>query len=107
MRAQAFEKLARLGVLAETDLRLAVERTDSEEIRARARQLLGAIDDPHRRLPAVVRYLRAVHVLERIGSAPAAEVLRGLAKGSSHASLTRRAAAALERMAHASKAAPR
>jgi len=99
-RRAATEKLARLGPVAEPALRRALGRSDSEEVRARARQLLESLDDPHRRSGQVVRPLRAVYVLERIASERARGALRRLSSGSPQANLTRRAAAALARLKH-------
>jgi WD40 repeat protein len=49
-------------------------------------------------LPEQLRCLRALEVLERIGSPAAREVLQSLTRGAAHASLTREAEAALQRM---------
>ncbi|MGB2820883.1 MAG: WD40 repeat domain-containing protein, partial [Phycisphaerae bacterium] len=98
VRRLATEKLARLGPVAEPALRQAAGQSDSEEVRARARRLLDALDDPHQRSGLIVRPLRAVHVLEQIGSDEARAILRRLSSGSPHATLTRRVAAALARL---------
>ncbi len=98
VRRRATGRLAQLGALAEPALRRALDGCDSEEARARARQLLEALDDPHRRSGGIVRQLRGVYVLERIASDEARGVLRRLSSGSPQANLTRRAAAALERL---------
>jgi RNA polymerase sigma factor (sigma-70 family) len=50
--------------------------------------------------PEVVRTLRAVAVLERIGSPDAREILKTLSGGASGAELTREAKSALERLDH-------
>jgi WD40 repeat protein len=99
VRNRACDSLGRLGPLAETALRrAAAAETCGEEVRARAQQLLSALDDPLQRSGDMVRQLRAVFVLERIALPQAREVLRKLAAGAPQATLTRRAAAALERM---------
>ncbi len=98
LRKRATEDLARLGPLAEPALRQAIEDSDNEEVRARAQLLLGALDDPHQRSGETVRQLRAVYVLERVGSDRAKKVLTRLAAGSPRATLTRRAVEALDRL---------
>ncbi|MGB2819439.1 MAG: hypothetical protein WBF17_00555, partial [Phycisphaerae bacterium] len=98
VRRRATEELARLGALAEPELRKALDESTGEEVRARIKQLLKPFDDPPRRSGEVLRQLRAVHVLERIASPKAVAVLKGLSRGSPHAGLSRRAAAALERL---------
>ena len=97
VRERATEALRRLGPAVEPALRLAARDTRSEEVRARARSLLAVLDRPPERTGQALRLLRAVHVLERIGSAEARGVLRRLVRGSPHATLTRRAAGALAR----------
>jgi HEAT repeat protein len=103
VRKQATAELARLGPLAEPALRRALAESQSEEVRARAQQLLAALDEPHQRSGQALRQLRAVHVLERIGSQEAKAVLRKLAGGSPSATATQRAAAALDRLGLAGK----
>jgi hypothetical protein len=89
--------LAALGDRAESVLRTALPKA-SAEARRRIEDILTQID------PAssadLRRGLRAVEVLERLGSADARQVLRMLAEGDPHARLTREAKAALERLAH-------
>jgi hypothetical protein len=72
--------------------------TTSPEVRRRLRKLLAAKD---RWLPSPeeMRALRAVEVLERIGTPAARDVLKKLAAGPAEAWVTRDAAAALERLA--------
>ena len=98
VRKQATEKLASLGPIAEPALRQALIASISAEVRARAGQLLDALDDPYRRSGESVRQLRAVHVLESIRSKEAKSVLQRLSSGSPRANLTCRASAALERL---------
>jgi hypothetical protein len=103
-RAKASRALAGVAEIIEPRLRRELERTSSAEVRARLRRLL---EDPH--LPALppesVRRLRAVAVLEHIGTAEAGELLRKLANGEPGDRLTRAADAALARIA-AAHAAP-
>jgi len=83
----------------EPDLREALGKTDSEEVRQRLRELLVEIP---RQLVApneAVGAIRAVAVLERIGTPKALRVLQTLTQGAPGALLTRRARAALARAA--------
>jgi hypothetical protein len=99
VRKRASDALGRLGPLAEIALRqAAASETSGEEVRARAHQLLDALDDPQQRSGEMVRQLRALYVLERIASPQARDVLRKLAAGAPQATLTQRAAGALERL---------
>ena len=100
VRRRATNELARMGAMAETTLRRVVADSASEEVRARAQELLEALDDPHRRTGAVIRQLRAVHALERIGTRAAIDLLGKLARGAEEANLTRRARAAVDRLRH-------
>src|SRR5581483_5218580 len=96
-RDAAEAKLAELGELAADALRPAAERSASAEQRARARQLLDRIGvvaaDPRR-----LRAVRAVEVVERVGSADARRLLAAWAGGAEGALLTREARAALDRL---------
>ncbi len=96
-RQRATAWLARLGPVVETQLRHALGEARSPEARARIEGLLDALDDPTERSGAALRQLRAVHVLERVGSADGDALLKALAGGSPRANLTRRAARALAR----------
>jgi hypothetical protein len=64
----------------------------SLEVHQRIERLLARIK------PETWRDLRAVEVLERIGSPEAKQVLESLAKGAEGARLTREAKASLERL---------
>jgi WD40 repeat protein len=82
---------------AEGPLRQALGQTRSAEVRARLGRLLAS-RQPAVPPPETVRRLRALAVLERIGSEKARAVLRRLAGGAAGARLTREAKAALERL---------
>jgi WD40 repeat protein len=97
-RQRSYEELAKLGVLVEGSLRQAAKDGGNEEVRARAEQLLAAMDDPSQRSGEALRQMRAVYVLQRIGTAKAMAVLEGLAKGAPGANLTERARRAAERL---------
>jgi WD40 repeat protein len=98
VRRQAMEDLEKLGDLTEPALRKALESKPSLEVVKRLEELLQKLEG--RVLAAEqVRTLRALEVLEHIGSAAAREVLEGLAKGAPGDLVTREAKASLERLA--------
>jgi hypothetical protein len=97
VREKASAALRMLDRVPEAAMRKAVVGTKSAEVKQRLEKLLGRLDSttiPPEELLAI----RAVEVLERVGSAEAKEVLRGLAKGHESARLTQEAKAALGRI---------
>jgi hypothetical protein len=97
VREKASAGLRTLDRAAEAPMRKALAETKSAEVRQRLERLLERLDRktiPSEELLAI----RAVEVLERVGSAEAKDVLRGLAKGDESARLTQEARAALERL---------
>jgi WD40 repeat protein len=97
-RETAMRSLRNMVEPVESELRRAMGRPASLEARRRIEQLLATLRDPA--LPAErLRELRAVAVLERVGSETARAVLRELADGAQDARLTRDARAALARLA--------
>jgi RNA polymerase sigma factor (sigma-70 family) len=97
VRQRASQELKARGEMVEMPIRQFLAGKPSPEARKRADQLLDAI----LRAPASperLRQLRAIEVLEKIGSEGAREVLRQLAKGPPEAPLTRDATATLRRM---------
>ncbi len=97
VRDRALKELRRLGDQAAPALRKAQEGQPSPEVARAVKQLLGEIDGPVGD-PDVLRQVRAVEVLERIGTAPARELLETLSKGAPGARLTREAKASLQRL---------
>lgn len=96
-RQKATAALESLAELAEPHLRLALEKPASLEAAQRIGGLLESI--AARPLVATkLRDLRAVEVLEFIGTAEARAVLQPLSQGAAGASLTRDAQAALRRL---------
>jgi replication-associated recombination protein RarA len=78
-------------------LRAAATKSVSLEVRRCVRQLLeklGRSPPPPRQLQA----LRAIEVLEYLGTPEARRLLTSLAQGATHARLTQEAKAALERL---------
>jgi WD40 repeat protein len=104
-REKANQELANLGRLAEGALTKALEGKPSAEMRRRAQELLDKLDgkaeDPNQRL-----LLRAIEVLERLGTPEARRLLGKLEKEASEATAAREAKASLERLAKAEKSAP-
>ncbi len=97
VRQKASRELEELGELAEPTLRQALSGKPSLEVRRRLEQLLAKREEtvwP----PGQLRTLRAIEVLEHIGSVEAQQVLHALAKGAP-ARLTQEAKASLERLA--------
>jgi RNA polymerase sigma factor (sigma-70 family) len=97
VRKQASTELEKIGEPAGPALRKGLEGEPSTEARRRIEELLQKIDNtvPQGEL---LRSLRAIGVLELIGTAEARGVLQDLAKGAEGASVTRAAKEALDRM---------
>ncbi len=97
VRDKASADLAKLGDLAEPFLRKTLEGKPSPEVRRRAQTILEGL---HRALSAEpLREVRAVELLEQIGTPSARTVLAALAEGAAGARLTREAKATLRRLA--------
>jgi RNA polymerase sigma factor (sigma-70 family) len=97
VREKADAALQRLAELAVPALRLALNDKPSAEVRRRVTALLEQLDQG--KTPEQLRCLRAIEVLERIGTADARTVLGALAKGMPEARQTLEAQASLERLA--------
>jgi Tol biopolymer transport system component len=96
-RQKANEELQKCDVLAEGALRRALAARPSLEFRKRASALLEGIE--RRRAVEHLQQLRALEVLEHIGTAEARGLLAELAKGVPEARLTQEAKASLARLA--------
>jgi WD40 repeat protein len=96
-REKATRELAALGEGARAALEKFLAATTSAEARNRAQALLHGLTQPAD-LPEQLRLLRAVEILERIGTPDAGTALAELAGGLDGAKLTREARAALERL---------
>jgi hypothetical protein len=94
LREQAERDLERMGLPAEPALRRALAARPSPETRRRIERLLEKLDGQ-----AVLPVVRAVEVIELIGSDGARRLLRELAKGLAEARQTQEAKAALARLA--------
>jgi WD40 repeat protein len=96
VRDKAMRELAALGPAAEATLTKTLQAKPSLEVTRRIKALLEGIPAT-RPLPGQLRAIRAVEVLERIGSREAVDFLRELAEGAEGAYLTSHAREALER----------
>jgi RNA polymerase sigma factor (sigma-70 family) len=105
VRAQAMRELAALGLIAEATLAERLRAKPSLEVARRINALLAGIRSA-RPLPEQLQALRAVEVLERIGTREASALLRELARGAEGAPLTGHAREALERTERRSGKAP-
>jgi hypothetical protein len=96
VREQAAKELSQLSERVEPAVRRLLQDKPSLEVRNRVKAILAGA----RPIPpaATLRSLRAIQVLERIGTPEARGVLRNLASGAA-ARETREAKAALERLA--------
>ena len=94
-REAAAKELRTLGELAVPDLTRVLETTDSAEVRQRIEGLLAAVGKP---TAETARHVRAVEVLEWVGTADAKALLKALAAGADGSRQTQEARAALSRM---------
>lgn len=97
-REEASRSLAKLGSEAEPALRKALDDKPALELRRRVQALLDGLTCQTEMTPDALRQLRAIQVLEQIGTPEARQVLASLAKGAPAAPATRDAAAALARL---------
>ncbi len=97
VRQQAFQELERLERRVEPALRRALAAEPTLESRRRMEQLLERLNHPVPS-PEHLQILRAVRVLEHIGTAEAHKLLEYLAQGAPEARVTREAQAALQRL---------
>ena len=104
IREAASKELERLGDRAKPALRKALQENPSAEVRKRVETLLARPRIV--RSSETLRSLRAIQVLERIGSSDAQQVLQKMTKGAPRARETQEAKASLERLADRPAAAP-
>jgi hypothetical protein len=96
-REKASRELSELAPTALDQIREAARKTESAEVRNRLAPILARESD-ERVTGERLRVVRAVEILERIGSPATDKLLRELATGSSGAELTRNATEAVRRM---------
>ncbi len=94
VRERAATGLKKLGEAAEPALRRAFATTRSPEVRERVKPLLADLE----RSAEWVRTLRALQVVESLGTPEARRLLESLARGGAEARLTREAKASLLRL---------
>jgi WD40 repeat protein len=98
VREEAARDLARRGTVVEGDLRTALQKPTSAEQRERLEGLLAKLNQAVPPVGDELRSLRAVWLLEQIGTAEARKVLEKLAGGASGSRVTAEAKAALNRL---------
>jgi hypothetical protein len=98
VREKASRALEALGERAYPLLQKTLTDAPSLEVRKRIERLLGRLNYPLKS-PKTIRELRAVEVLEHIGTAQARQVLQKLSLGAPGSRLTDAAMASLERLA--------
>jgi hypothetical protein len=104
VRQNASAKLEVLGEAAEDEMRAALKNRPTLEVRIRLDQLVEKLD--LLKSPVRLRALRAVEVLEHIGTPAACEALQTLSRGAPQARLTQEARASLQRLARRATADP-
>ncbi len=98
-REAATQALSRLGPLAASAIRKALAGSPSLELRLRLTALLRPLEGENTRLSAEeLAHVRAIQVLERIGTEEARQLLKLLAEGAEGLARTRDAQEALQRM---------
>jgi WD40 repeat protein len=98
VRQMAVRELEAMGAAAEMPVRAALAAKPSAEVRVQLEQLLPRFEASLTESPARLQALRAIELLERIGTLEARDVLQTLAAGASGARLTHEARAALQRL---------
>jgi len=104
VRQAAANELEKLAGQAEAPVQKALSGTTSLESRRRLEQVLEAVHGTPG--PATLPYLRAIMVLEKIGSPEAVKVLELLARGAATARETREAKVSLERLTRRANTSP-
>ncbi|HLN31760.1 MAG TPA: WD40 repeat domain-containing protein [Gemmataceae bacterium] len=97
LRQKATQELGKFRELARASLRRALEGQISLEMRRRLEELLSNIE-PSVAAPELLQSLRAVEVLEQIGTPEVAQILQTLAQGAPESRLTAEAMATLARL---------
>jgi WD40 repeat protein len=105
VRSKAAAALEEVGDVAEPALRKVLRAPPSPEVRRQVEALIAKMETPVAP-PERLRALRALAVLEHIGSPEAKEVLARLADGAPEARLTKEAKASLARLAQRAEAKP-
>jgi WD40 repeat protein len=99
VRKKAFEELSNLGNQARPALKKALEGTPSAEVRKQSEELLERLAPGQVSLSGdTLREVRAIEVLETIGTPESRAILEALSRGAGGTRLTEEAAAALKRL---------
>jgi WD40 repeat protein len=99
IRRAASQELSRLDYKAEPALRCALQRSPSLEVRRRVENLIDRLaGNPP--TPEMLRHLRAIQVLEQIGTPEARRILESLGKGARDSRISQQTQAAQTRLAH-------
>jgi hypothetical protein len=108
VRQQAAQELAMHPHLVAPSLRKALAGRPSAEVRRRIKDLLDTVPkDEYTMIPASLRGLRALEILERIGSPAAGQVVEMVARGSTTLEMTQQAHVTLQRMTSSVGKSPR
>jgi hypothetical protein len=99
VRDRTVAELRKLGPLADRELEHALKHSLSTEVRRQAQRLLEG-GDCRVRVPELLRAIRAIELLERIGTADARAVLVNLARSADPSPLADEARAATRRLQH-------
>jgi hypothetical protein len=98
-REKASDRLRHIGIQAKARLERSLARSESREVLRRVKEILAAL--AKRDICPIdedLREIRAIEVLEAIGTPEAKATLESLAKGASGVRLTAEARAALDRL---------
>jgi len=98
VREKAEKDLALVADQASDALRKALESSPSSEVRRRLQALLEQQGPTGRPAAEALRQVRAVEVLERVGTPEARQALEALSRGVAGARVTREARGALDRL---------
>jgi len=98
IRNKATRDLESLGILAEPALKKALAAGPTLDGRQRLERLLEKVAVGQTPPPEELRAMRALEVLERLGTAEARTILEAVTKGADGAHLTRQAQASLQRL---------
>ncbi len=102
VREKAVKELGNLAAAAVPDLRESLAKDPSLEVRRRVEDLLSRSEN-RVTPPETLRRLRAIHVLEQIGTPEARRLLAELAAGAAYAEETQSAKASFRRLARGSE----
>jgi WD40 repeat protein len=96
-RQKAEQALEEIAESAKVTLREIAKQSEVLEVRRRLESIVSKVDESIPS-PMVLQTIRAIEVLERVGSPEARQILRRLAAGAPHASVTLEAAQSLQRL---------